>query len=361
MLDWQLEILATDVNKRALTSARAACYGKRALRATDESYRQRYFTPEEERYRLNPTIRDRVRFRYLNLKTGPFPEAGEEPFDLIFCRNVLIYFQPDTTRQVVAGLARALRPDGYLFLGHAETLLNVHHDFARVQHGGGFFYRLSPHSPTASPPKVPVPPAPRPVPPPAITRPPELPPPTPKKPPAAEPVDLAEIYVAAKQAFEDENFKTASQNYAILLRHNPDHVGALVGYGFLLANRGDYQEALEYCERALAVDDLYPEAYFLRGLIREMESSPEEAVAEYRKVLLLDMSQVMPHYYLSRVYRQLGRVRDAERELRNTLRLLERLPEDRPLVYAGGMQPATLASHCLRELAQLEQLRPMEP
>ena len=100
------------------------------------------------------------------------------------------------------------------------------------------------------------------------------------------------------------------------------------------------------------MDDLYPESYFLKGLILEMEDAPEAALVEYRRALLLDMQLVMPHYALSRVLRRLGRQREAARELRNTLRLLERLPNGRDLVYGGGWTPAALADQCRRELAQ---------
>jgi chemotaxis protein methyltransferase CheR len=358
LLDWQLEILGTDINKRALGAARIASYGLRALRATDPAYREAYFQIEGERFRLLSTIREMVRLEYLNLRSGPFPGAADHPLDLIFCRNVMIYFQPETIQEIIEQMAKVLQPGGYLLLGHAETLIGVRHDFSRVQYGGGFVYRLQ--EVPAAPPPVPQPPRIRVQPPlPAASPPKPAPLPAPPK-PAADPADeavpevpdLAEIYAQAVAAYEQEKFKTASQSYAILLRHKPDHVGALVGYGFLLANRGEYREALDYCLRAQQVDDLYPESYFLKGLILEMEEAPEEALVEYRRALLLDMHLIMPHYALSRVLRCLGRLREAARELRNTLRLLERLPAGHNLVYGGGWTPAALAEQCRRDLAQ---------
>ncbi|AMV70794.1 CheR family methyltransferase [Desulfuromonas sp. DDH964] len=353
--DWRLEILGTDINKRSLAAARAGLYGGRALRATEAAYRDAYFRAEGSHFRIVPEIRAMVHFGYLNLRTGLYPgRAAAQPLDLIFCRNVMIYFQPETTQEIINRMAGVLRPGGYLLLGHAETLLNLRHDFARVQYGGGFVYRLpEPGAPPPPPsgnlaaPKID-----------PIVRRPVLPPPLPEPPSQAagggdqDPPDLAEIYARAVAAFDEENFKTASQNYAILLRHKPEHVGGLVGYGFLLANRGDYQEALEYCQRAQQVDDLYPESYFLMGLIREMEDNPEEALLEYRRALLLDMNLIMPHYALSRVFRRLGRLQEAAREVRNTLRLLERLPAGRKLVYAGSWTPQKLARECRRELEQ---------
>ncbi len=370
LADWRVDILATDVNKRSLGVGRAGRYGPRALRATESVYREKYFHPVGERFQLDPRIVGMVRFGYFNLLTDPLPVTSGEEFDLIFCRNVMIYFQPETTASVVARLSQALRPGGYLFLGHAETLLHVNHAFVRAQHGGGFYYRLQPASPgrvsqpepRASAQPTPFASAPRLVPPPsgatAAPTPPSLPalPALPALPPTAAPAaaGISQYYAAAVAAFEAENFKTASQNYAILLRHQPDHVGGLVGFGFLLANTGDYAAALDYCQRAQAVDDLYPEAYFLKGLIRELEGLPAEALLEYRRTLLLDMSMVITHYRLSRVFQRLDQNRDAIRELRNTLRILERQAPDRVIPYSGGMSGAALATQCRRELAQLE-------
>ena len=83
-----------------------------------------------------------------------------------------------------------------------------------------------------------------------------------------------------------------------------------------------------------------------------MEDNPEEALLEYRRALLLDMNLIMPHYALSRVLRRLGRLQEAAREVRNTLRLLERLPAGRKLVYAGSWTSQKLARECRRELEQ---------
>ncbi len=359
LLDWQLEILGTDINKRALGAARTASYGPRALRATDPAYREAYFQTEGERFRLLPAIRDMVHFEYLNLRSGPFPGAADHPLDLIFCRNVMIYFQPETIQEIIEQMAKLLQPGGYLLLGHAETLIGVRHDFSRVQYGGGFVYRLQ-EVPAAPLPVPSASPGPRSA---TVTggvayrsrhrcRPRRnrlrIPPTRPSRRSRTWPKSMPR----PSRPTSRKNLKQRLISYAILLRHKPDHVGALVGYGFLLANRGEYREALDYCLRAQQVDDLYPESYFLKGLILEMEEAPEEALVEYRRALLLDMHLIMPHYALSRVLRRLGRLRETARELRNTLRLLERLPAGHSLVYGGGWTPAALAEQCRRDLAQ---------
>ncbi|MEJ2700470.1 MAG: CheR family methyltransferase, partial [Desulfuromonadales bacterium] len=143
LADWDVRILATDINKRALRCAREASFGPRAFRVTDPRNRDKYFTKVGASYVLDPRIRNRVRFSYLNLQTGvfPSPDNGTSELDIIFCRNVMIYFRLGTTRRMVEKFSRCLRLGGYLFLGHAETLMNLSDRFQRAHYGGGFYYR----------------------------------------------------------------------------------------------------------------------------------------------------------------------------------------------------------------------------
>jgi chemotaxis protein methyltransferase CheR len=164
--------------------------------------------------------------------------------------------------------------------------------------------------------------------------------------------DLAALYGQAEQEFNRENFKTASQIYATILRHDSRHVGALVGKGFIQANAGAYEEALATSAEALAIDDLRPEAYFLRGLILELQDDLPGAADEYRKALLLDLDFIMPHYNLSKVYGRLGRQRDARRELNNTVRLLERAGDEALIPFSGGLSRAVFLEVCREDAAQ---------
>lgn len=365
LADWDVQILGTDINKRALRRAREGVYGPRALRVTEARYRDKYFRPLDGSFVVDPRVRAMVQFAFLNLQTGAFPtvENGTTGIDILFCRNVMIYFRLATTRRIVEKFTACLRPGGYLFLGHAETLINISDRFHRMQQGGGFFYRLrgenepSPVVPLPAPvaappllqlrplpPALPVVPAAPPVP--RATPPPQPPPPDP---------DLAELFARAEQEFNRENFRTASQSYATILRLAPRHVGALIGTGFILANEGRYQDALDACTEALQVDDLRPEAYFLRGLILELQNDLPGAMIEYRKALLLDLDFVMPHYNLSKVYWRQGKPRDARRELNNTVRLLERSADEAIIPYSGGLSRAVFLEVCREDAGQFGQ------
>ena len=116
---WKVEVLATDLSSKVLSQARDGRYNHfEVQRGLPIGYLVKYFTQDEKHYRLRPEIRSRVEFRTHNLKNS-FHEFGV--FDVILCRNVLIYFNAETKKAVLNRMARVLASDGYLFLGAAES------------------------------------------------------------------------------------------------------------------------------------------------------------------------------------------------------------------------------------------------
>jgi chemotaxis protein methyltransferase CheR len=119
---WQVSLLATDINPQFLERAREGLYGSWSFRETPEAVRERFFTPEQNRWRLNPRIRQMVTFARLNLAEPCFPAIlnGTYAQDLILCRNVTIYFDEATTHQLIERFHGSLLPGGWLIVGHAE-------------------------------------------------------------------------------------------------------------------------------------------------------------------------------------------------------------------------------------------------
>lgn len=137
---WDVRILATDIDTRVLRHGEEGIYSFDQASRIPEHLLRRYFlrgTGENSGHvRVKPTLRQLVDFRYLNLMDESWPMRG--PFDVIFCRNVIIYFDRETQRRLISRLLKLLRPDGYLFLGHSESLIGT--DDA-VQHVGQSIYR----------------------------------------------------------------------------------------------------------------------------------------------------------------------------------------------------------------------------
>ncbi|GAB4387949.1 MAG: protein-glutamate O-methyltransferase CheR [Thermodesulfovibrionales bacterium] len=128
----QAEVRASDISQATLASAKRGLYNSYSVRNAPEAYLRKYFRKHgQETYELDEAIRSRVRFRNINLmdRSGP-GQVGA--VDVIFCRNVLIYFDEKAKKTAVSGLYDALRPGGYLFIGSSESLHSVTRAFKPV-------------------------------------------------------------------------------------------------------------------------------------------------------------------------------------------------------------------------------------
>jgi chemotaxis protein methyltransferase CheR len=139
--DAMLSIRATDISPRVLELAGKGFYRALSFRATEPAMIQKWFHPQGDGFVVDERIKRLVSFGRLNLLDGP-RVAAEGPFDAIFCRNVLIYFDKPTQKRVVESFAKALRPGGYLFLGHAESLFHLTDLYEPIVGPDAIVYRL---------------------------------------------------------------------------------------------------------------------------------------------------------------------------------------------------------------------------
>jgi chemotaxis protein methyltransferase CheR len=137
---WTFDILATDLNDNSLTAAKAGMYGEYALRSTSELLRRKYFKPyEEKRLQVTEQLKSLIRFERVNLNDDS-KMTFLKGMDLIFCCNVLIYFDLASKRKVMQHFYSNLLPGGYLFLGQAESLYQVDDRFHLVHFPGAIGY-----------------------------------------------------------------------------------------------------------------------------------------------------------------------------------------------------------------------------
>jgi chemotaxis protein methyltransferase CheR len=139
--DAMLSIRATDISPRVLDLAGKGFYRALSFRATEPAMIQKWFHPQGDGFVVDERVKRLVSFARLNLLDGS-AVAGGGPFDAIFCRNVLIYFDKPTQKRVVESFAKALRPGGYLFLGHAESLFHLTDLYEPIVGPDAIVYRL---------------------------------------------------------------------------------------------------------------------------------------------------------------------------------------------------------------------------
>jgi chemotaxis protein methyltransferase CheR len=126
---WQIEIIGTDISQRVLNLARKGVYGTSSFRTTDDDYLRRFFVEYEGKYKIVDRVKNLVTISHLNLfDTTKVSLLGK--MDVVFCRNVIIYFDATGKKRVIDTFYQRLRPDGFLLLGHSESLMNISNLFS---------------------------------------------------------------------------------------------------------------------------------------------------------------------------------------------------------------------------------------
>ena len=339
--DWRIEIVATDVNTKVLQSARCGVYSPRAVRNVEGRLLDRYFSRCEGAFVLNEDIRKRVTFEFGNVTQMPMPSSG--PQDVIFCKNVAIYFRPEVTRKLMRGLHETLTPRGYLLLGHAESLWQVSDEFSLVEHGRAFCYRKNPPQGVPAPagrakalryadagaPRDRVAQAFRPT-----------------RPDASIQVD----YEVCLSAFRAGEWDAAEAGLLTLTRSSPTFVPALLLLGGLYAHRARFDEATQQAEKVLHLSDLEPRAHLLVGMIAARREKIDEALQSLRRALYLDDSLALAHFWLGNLYRDRGDQVRACHEYENVVRDWERRTLQFTEEFAQDLTAEQIVDYCRRSL-----------
>jgi chemotaxis protein methyltransferase WspC len=242
---------AVDISAQGLEVARGALYGKNSFRGADLTFRDRYFAPTVARFRLNEAVVKQVHFRQGNVLGGDFL-PGSALYDIIFCRNLLIYFDRPTQDRTAQVLKRLLKPTGLLFVGPSESGFLLSHGFDSSKVPLTFAHRRSGL--------------------------------------ASWPAPFAQPNLARRRDPAPE------PNVALRLNIAPTPDGAAPApasraahdAAFHLADQGRMAEAAEACEEHLRKHGPSVQSFFLLGLIRAAAGNLNDARRYYRKALYLD-------------------------------------------------------------------------
>jgi chemotaxis protein methyltransferase CheR len=129
---WDIKILATDLDTEILQKAVTGVYPTQAITPVPREYLHKYFVRKGENYEAGNALRSMIAFRRLNLMNETFPMKN--PFDIIFCRNVIIYFDTKTKEELLNKFHRHLKPMGHIFIGHSESLMHMKEQFRYLKH-----------------------------------------------------------------------------------------------------------------------------------------------------------------------------------------------------------------------------------
>ncbi|MBM0745595.1 chemotaxis protein CheR (plasmid) [Phormidium sp. CLA17] len=287
----QFQIDAVDISRQSLQFAQRAIYDKNALRGTDLAFQQRYFEHTTERYHLCQSIHSTVRFAQGNLVDPTFL-VGKQPYDIIFCRNLLIYFDNIAREKAIQALTQLLAPKGLLFVGHAEAALLSSLQFTSVRHPFAFAYRKAEGSPRA--------------------------------PMANRPVS-SQAKSSPKTAFQPHKLsdrpnlpatcksQTSPSNQTSRNDKQPTDFPKqdVLSTARTLANQGHLQEAIQSCQAYLNENRTSAEGYTLLGQARQAMGHEEQAEQCFQKAIYLKPECVEALLHLALLKEQQGNIAEA--------------------------------------------------
>jgi chemotaxis protein methyltransferase WspC len=268
----QFKIEAVDISPLSLQRARRGVYGKNSFRGDQLGFRERYFTPVDDGYRVEDRVRERVGFQAGNLLDPTLPVA-QSAYDVVFCRNLLIYFDVETQRRGFEALKRMTHNDGVLFIGPAEGSLLGRMGMTSIGIPQSFAFRHQRDADAESPQVLAPPPAAAPLP--------VEPIPVSKKPApaAASRVSSAVRFLAPAQPAPRSPTPTSPV---------VGEAAALLASIKKLANEGKSAEARLACEQYLKRFDPVAQVFYWLGLLSEVGGDVVGAQGFYRKALYLE-------------------------------------------------------------------------
>jgi chemotaxis protein methyltransferase CheR len=348
-----VEILATDINTRSLHKASQGIYSSWAFRGTPAWVRRTCFEiAANDRAAINSNFKKMVRFAPLNLTDDDYAPLSNctGGVDVIFCRNVLMYFTPMGMKKVIRQLYRYLAADGWLIVSATETCHELFSEFATVNLGDVTLYRKS----TA---RLPA----------AIALPvgdvtsssTPLPQWTVQ---ATAPFGTSDCQIIQlsqdKEAdsvsapfvshdevpglYEQGCYEAAGQMAAVLVSQNGRDAQAMFSLARICANQGKLAEALAWCDKAIAVDKLAARVHYLRATILQEQSSIPEALHALRHAVYAEPQFVLGHFALGNLTLKHGTPKESQKHFENVLLLLARYRPEEIVPESDGLSAGRL-------------------
>jgi len=360
-------VLGSDVSTNALAKAQQGVYPARSLLNLSREIVTRYFEPTPDGHRVVDKVREPIDFQFHNLIKEPYPLGLMGNWDVIFCRNVTIYFRLESTQRVVDNFYNSLNPGGYLFIGHSETLTSITDRFEPIEVDGVFLYRkpLTRRHQTFGQ---------------VVeqrrderTRDRERA----KRKARREAAAQAEISAAAaRKAIVDapaqgilegtvdelvtraKKLSAEGDKHQVLsiiervLALDENNTDAYLLAAYAHADVGDYLSALEESHKALAIDPLLAAARYVLGIIYQQQGDQIRALSEFKKTIYIDPGFVLAHLNIGNIHRSSGNTAESCRAYENALRQLYASPNGTWTAFLGGFKPDLLAATCERSLIE---------
>ncbi|MHB1326461.1 MAG: CheR family methyltransferase [Thermoleophilia bacterium] len=307
---WNIQILGTDLSENALAIAEKGWYQERKLTGIDRKHRERYFRESDGGYVVAEPLRRMVHFARQNMVTDSLPISIFGTCDIVFCRNVIIYFTHETAKYVIEHFFDIINPGGYLFLGHSETLWKMSAKYSLVEMGDAFIYKKSlPRSiegrrfiPDRRLRELPLPLD-------VVTE--------------RRGADGRRNLQQAKDLVESKNPKIDGPTKET----KSPQADPLIMKARASIDLGGYEMAIELLNDAVKQNGDTVEVHFLLGLAHERRNDLELAVEAFRRAICCDNTYSLAYFHVANAMERLGRFKAAVKEYRNAAKALK---QDQP-------------------------------
>lgn len=335
--DWNITIIATDINPRFLHKASQGIYSEWSFRDAPAWIRQ-YFKKTRNGLEILPFIKKMVSFSYHNLAEDTYPSLlnNTNAIDIIFCRNVLMYFSPLRTGQVIKNLYSCLVEKGWLIVSPVETSHLLFSQFATVNFPDVIAYRKDSYKPQKYEEFIPVHFAPEPL----MVVPTEE---SGESKVKDKEIEKPDTYEEALVLYEKGKYEEVVKKIVNMVSSNQDNSKDIMLLARAYANQGNLTEALEWCEKAMARDRLNPYCHYLHATILQERGQIDEAVSSLKRALYLDQNFVLAHFGLGNLSKLQGKFRESEKSFENALSLLSRLEQNEILPESEGVTAGRLS------------------
>jgi chemotaxis protein methyltransferase CheR len=346
MASWNITIQATDINREVLSKAKTGVYGQWSFRGTPTVIKERYFRQVGGRSEIVPEIRQMVKFAYLNLAQDMAATAASAPnYDIILCRNVLIYMGGTRVQQVISHMSECLNPEGWFVVSPVETSLVQTAQLRAINFREATLFQKAPRREALAPPVVrPAPTVPRVLAKPSFSGP-ERRANTRVVPPRAAPTPSK--LAGASREWPLRSLSPVQERGTLSARPNvpaPPEPSARDLYlrARDYANTGRLSEALEWCDKSLQADRLVPEVHYLRASILQEQGNVEMALQALQRVAYLDPQFIMAHFSLGNLMLQCGKTNEARLQFNHALQLLKAYPVEELIPESEGLRAGQL-------------------
>ena len=364
--NWDITIMATDINSAFLEKAKKGVYSKWSFRNAPQSFKGQYFKEiEKNKYQIIPSIKKMVKFSYLNLASDSYPSIKNNSTDVnvIFCRNVLIYFSAEGILNVTSKFFKSLSKGGIMLLSPVETSNLVSSEFGRNFHEGTTVYSKNSKKQALQNKKTSI-----------------------KASPNYLDIQLFKKEIKTKQALiktsktlatkkqspdliipplkpfqkktktEDKDFQKALEFYksgllndaektiSKSIENNHENTKPLMLLmAKIKASQGQLEESEQWCLQAINIDKIDAEAHYLLATILSEQGKESEAIDSLNKTLFLDPNFALGHFMLGNISLNNSKLNGSNKHFKNALKSIAGLEENEILAESDGLTVGRLS------------------